>query len=118
MNARETGAQGERIALAFLEERGMALIEKNYRAKGGEIDLVMRDGKEIAFVEVKYRLSDTRGNALQAIDERKRARIRNAAEAYCAKKNVPNSISVRCAAVLIDEREGKRHIEYIEDIFL
>jgi hypothetical protein len=52
-NRRRVGDQGEALALRYLSEKGYALVERNYRTRYGEIDLVVRDGKTLAFTEVE-----------------------------------------------------------------
>ena len=51
------GEQGEAQALAYLQQQGLQLISQNYRCRSGEIDIIMQDGQELVFIEVKYRTS-------------------------------------------------------------
>jgi len=73
------GKSGEDRAAAFLQSRGYRILERNLRLPGGEIDLVCRDGRTLVFVEVKLRKSARFGNALSAVDARKRATLRRLA---------------------------------------
>lgn len=81
-DARARGEAIERLAAAWLAERGLALEAVNQHAKGGELDLVMRDGDTIAFVEVRYRADDRYGGGLASVDRRKCRRIALAARAW------------------------------------
>ena len=72
-NKRQVGAEKETLAAEYLEKKGYFIIEKNYRVRQGEIDLIARDGTCIVFVEVKYRADDRSGDALEAVT---RAKIR------------------------------------------
>ena len=72
-NKRRVGAEKETLAVEYLEKKGYFIIEKNYRVRQGEIDLIARDGTCIVFVEVKYRADDRSGDALEAVT---RAKIR------------------------------------------
>ena len=54
-NKRQVGTEKETLAAEYLEKKGYFIIEKNYRVRQGEIDLIARDGVCIVFVEVKYR---------------------------------------------------------------
>jgi len=75
----ETGQKAEELAAAFLKAKGMAVLERNFRAKVGEIDLVAKDGDEIVFVEVRARASKDFGGAAASVDGAKRRKLIRAA---------------------------------------
>ncbi|MDE2143936.1 MAG: YraN family protein [Elusimicrobia bacterium] len=75
MNKIQTGQKAEDQAAAFLQAQGFKLVERNFRAKVGEIDLIMRDGDEIVFVEVRARQSRGFGGAAASVDGPKRHKI-------------------------------------------
>lgn len=70
------GRAGEDLAAAYLEGRGMTIVERNFRCPRGEIDIIARDGDELVFVEVKTRRSLRLGSPLEAITPVKLVRIR------------------------------------------
>lgn len=70
-NFRRLGAFYEDRAARLLEERGYWILEKNYRCRIGEIDLIARDGRTLVFIEVKYRRTDSFGRPEEAVDARK-----------------------------------------------
>ena len=72
---KEAGHSAESIALTYLRSQGLQLIERNYRCKAGEIDLVMLDGATLAIIEVRYRSSATFGGAAASVTPRKQRRI-------------------------------------------
>jgi putative endonuclease len=76
------GSDGERAAAAFLRERGYHILERNFRCRGGEIDLIALDGSVLVFVEVKYRRTLARGTPIEAVTALKQARVRKAAQEY------------------------------------
>ena len=76
------GRRAEDAALARLRQSGLTLLARNYRARRGEIDLVMRDGDTIVFVEVRYRSGTGYGGAAESVDYRKRAKLIAAAQSY------------------------------------
>ncbi len=76
------GLLSEMRAARFLRSQGMKILASRYRARGGEIDLIARDGVTLAFVEVKNSAALCGGAA--RVDARKRARIKSAAQAYMA----------------------------------
>lgn len=76
------GIYGERLAERHLAERGWRILDRNWRIKGGELDLVAEDGGEIVFVEVKSRQGGAFGYPEDAVTYAKRRRLRLAAHAY------------------------------------
>jgi putative endonuclease len=84
MSRAETGKDAEDLAAAFLRDRGMTIVERNFRAKTGEIDLVARDGDEVVFVEVRARASRAFGGAAASVDAGKRRRLVRAARVWLA----------------------------------
>jgi putative endonuclease len=77
-----TGADAEARAEALLAARGLAPVARNVRYRGGEIDLVMRDGDEWVFVEVRSRSRRTFGGAAASVGARKQARLSLAANLF------------------------------------
>jgi len=82
--AQDRGKEAEDRAAALLLQRGLHLVQRNYRCRGGEIDLIMRDGNCVVFIEVRYRGRTDFGDALSSVDQRKRQRITLAARHYLA----------------------------------
>jgi len=76
------GARIERAASAFLQQRGLIEIAANARYRDGELDLVMRDGATLAFVEVRHRRSDGHGGGAASVDASKRRRLVRAAQRF------------------------------------
>jgi putative endonuclease len=109
----ERGAQAEDAAEDFLTHRGLKLLERNYRCRFGEIDLIMSDGHTIVFVEVRYRRNNTFGGSVESITAAKRTKLlRTARHFMAAKKEFP---ACRFDAVLLT---GDTHeIEWIENAF-
>lgn len=81
-SARDLGIMGEEAALSFLSHLGYRLLEKNYRCRLGEIDLIMQDGRVLIFIEVKARRSTLYGVPQEAVGRVKQAKIRRVAEHY------------------------------------
>jgi putative endonuclease len=78
------GRAAERGACRYLQRRGLHLIQRNFRTRGGEIDLVMEQGDTIVFVEVRLRCRTEWGSAAESIGVAKRRRLARAAAAYLA----------------------------------
>lgn len=67
-NNRATGSIYEEKIAAFLKQNGFMILERNYRCKQGEIDIIAKDGKYFVFIEVKFRASGSAGFSLEATD--------------------------------------------------
>jgi putative endonuclease len=80
--AQVRGQEAERRAAEFLVRRGLRVIERNYRIRGGELDLVCRDGRTIVFVEVRARSRSDFGGAGESITAAKRRRLVLAAQSW------------------------------------
>ena len=76
---KEAGVAGEAAALEYLQRQGLTLIARNYRCRAGEIDLIMRHGPALVFVEVRYRSSNAFGGAAASVTYRKQRRLIRAA---------------------------------------
>jgi uncharacterized protein (TIGR00252 family) len=81
-STRKTGAEAEDAACAFLERSGISIVERNYRARGGEIDIVGRQGDVLVFVEVRYREGEEFGAPEESVGFPKRRKIISAAREY------------------------------------
>ncbi len=94
MNRRTVGTYWEEHAITVLKRIGYTVIERNFHfSKHGEIDIIMRDGETIVFVEVKSRTSAANGFPEEAVTRSKQRTIRRVAEAWCALRDV---VDVEC----------------------
>lgn len=84
------GAKGERVAERYLVSRGYGILERQWRIRQGEIDLIAHKDDEIVFVEVKTRRGSSFGSPEEAITATKRERIRSTALTYLAVKGLEN----------------------------
>ena len=111
MNRR--GEAAESLAANFLRAQGLAISERNYRCRFGEIDLIAREGATLVFVEVRQRRSESYGGAAASITAAKRARLIAAARHYLARqRSLP---PCRFDAVLIHGFPPR--IEWIRNAF-
>ncbi len=109
----QTGLAGEQTASDWLRRKhGMILLETRYRNKAGEIDLIMKDGKTVVFIEVKTRLHAVPGSGLMAVDRKKQQRIARAAVLYLINKGWMN-LSVRFDVAEVTEK----HVIHIPNAF-
>jgi putative endonuclease len=105
-----TGGEAEERAAQHLVRHGLQILARNYRCRGGEIDLVCRDGATLVFVEVRLRSNRNFGGAAASITPAKQRRITLAANHYLAGKPLP---ACRFDAVLLDGT----HIDWIRNAF-
>lgn len=116
MNTRRTGDRGETIAFRYLSDTGYELVQRNYRTRYGEIDLVMREGEMLVFVEVKLRSGTDYGDPLESVTPRKQEQVRAVAEQYLAEVQ-PEFDELRFDVVGILESAGLTDITHIKDAF-
>lgn len=124
------GALGESIALKYLVNKGFKLIEKNYRKKFGEIDLIVRKGQKVHFVEVKtVSREDVKEMSVKVVDSFrpednlhswKLKRLSRAIKVYLAEKRYGEETDWQFDAVtvLLDEKNKVAKVNYLEDIIL
>ena len=106
------GISGEDLACAELRRRGYAILERRYRTRFGEIDIIARDGGTIVFVEVKTRLTGEFGGAAAAVTGWKQRRIADMAVDYLARRHL-HECPCRFDVVAIDlEPAGPRVTVY------
>lgn len=106
------GARAEALAADYLCRQGLTLLERNFRTRRGEIDLVMRDGDILVFVEVRYRASSRFGTPAETVDARKRRRLAAAAADYL--KRHPTMLPCRFDVVAIGAQD---RIQWLKDAF-
>ena len=117
---RRLGDRGERLAARWLAARGHEIIERNFRTRFGEIDLVTRHKDTLVFVEVKTRRGTGFGDPLEAITEKKQEQVRSMAEQYLAGKGdgfVGGFEAVRFDAVGIVLGGDGPSVHHVEDAF-
>jgi putative endonuclease len=85
---RRLGQWGEKVAAIHLESQGLAILERNWRCRGGEIDLVARDGETIVFVEVKTRRGRDFGAPEEALTPHKAQKLMQLGEIYMAEHDL------------------------------
>jgi len=107
------GAAAEDLAARHLERHGLEIVARNWRCRGGEIDLVARDGATLVFVEVRLRSSRAFGGASASVDAHKQRRVLVAARAYLAGRA---ETACRCDVVALDGLEPAR-VEWIRHAF-
>jgi putative endonuclease len=111
------GKEAEHLAADFLVEQGLKLQVSNYSCKVGELDLVMKDGNVLVFIEVRYRKDTGHGQGVESITQLKRQRIIRAATQYLVEKNLWDKVDCRFDVVTIDCDSAKSNMEWLKDAF-
>lgn len=107
------GPAAEALAAAHLQRHRLRVLERNYRCRSGEIDLIARDGDTLVFVEVRLRRSERYGGAAASVDRAKQMRILSAARHYLIGK--PDQ-ACRFDVLLMDALDPAR-VEWLRDAF-
>lgn len=114
MTSIASGAQAEHTAYRYLLRQGLLPVTRNYRCRRGEIDLIMRDGNYLVFVEVRYRQRADFGSGAESVDRRKRDKIVHCAQHYLQQHPREQRRPARFDVVSLD---GKQGLQWIRDAF-
>jgi putative endonuclease len=114
---REIGDAAEEHALRFLVSKGLQLHTRNYRGGRGEIDLILRDGTMLVFVEVRYRRDRSFGGGAESVDRKKQAKLQSAAEHFLHTQEAAHRGGCRFDVVAVGVENHQPHIEWIQDAF-
>ncbi len=111
----EIGKIGEDISANYLENLGYNIIERNFVATQGEIDIIAKDGNEIVFIEVKTRTSVQYGQPIEAVNELKQKHLISTAKYYLYCKHLENEF-VRFDVIEVFFYKEKYKINHIKQI--
>ena len=114
---RAAGNDFEQRACTALERAGLKLLARNYATRHGELDLVMRDGDTIAFVEVRYRRNASHGDAATSVTASKQARLILAAQHWLATHPQHAHRTCRFDVVSYDGPAQATHYEWLRGAF-
>ena len=107
MTRKEIGDFGEQVAAGWLKRNGYGIIERNFRCKAGEIDIIACRGGTLVFTEVKTRTGDAFGWPAEAVDHSKQMHMRRAAEWYLHMHRIYDTpVRFDVVEVLLDHLKG------------
>lgn len=109
------GKEGEALAVEYIRKKGYRILEKNFRTFSGEIDIIAKDGETLVFVEVKTRADHAFGYPFEAVDRRKREKIRKVALGFM--KGLKKEVPARFDVLSISMVNGRGNVEHIKDAF-
>ena len=110
------GAEGERAAETFLRRQRYAIVERNYRCRAGEVDLIALDGNAVVFIEVKTRTQPGFGSPLEAVNLRKQRQIVRAAQRYLLENRLHDR-DARFDVVGVWWEDGQVRCELVKNAF-
>ena len=113
----ERGKAAETQACRFLINHGLVLVDRNYRCRHGEIDLIMRDGRCMVFVEVRYRNKHRFAGGAETVDHRKQSKLTATAMHYLQSHPGAAARPARFDVVAIDGGLGEDRVDWIRDAF-
>lgn len=111
------GNNAETAAEKYLVRQGLSCLERNYRCKAGEIDLLMQDADTLVFIEVRYRSCSLFGSAAESITPAKIQRIRKTAEHFLQTHRCHANLYQRFDVIAITARTTEKDIVWIKDAF-
>lgn len=115
-NRKAIGDEAEALACDYLSKQGLYLLERNYRCRGGEIDLIMQHGDSLVFIEVRYRRNIAHGRATETVTAYKQRRVIHCARVYMNHHGSWN-VPARFDVVSIEGEPDQRQIEWISNAF-
>ena len=113
----ELGRSGEALAERYLKKKGYRILERNFRGRYGEIDIIAGKADGLIFIEVKTRSGSKYGAPKEAVDARKASRIIKASQEYMQSKGTPEDTAIRFDVIGISTEKEEPEIEHIEAAF-
>ena len=117
MNKRELGDEIELLACRYLTEQGARILERNFRCRSGEIEIIAKDGNYLCFIEVKYRTGDRFGLPQEAVNYKKQKHICKVSNFYLYSKYKSSDIPVRYDVVAISQTDHILTFKWIKNAF-
>ena len=111
----EIGKIGEDLASKYLEDAEYTIIERNFMARQGEIDIIAKDKKELVFIEVKTRTNDMYGKPIEAVNMQKQKHLLNTIKYYLYSKHLENEF-VRIDVIEVYFNNDTYKINHIKQI--
>lgn len=117
LNRLDIGRSGEQSAERFLCSKGMQLVARNYRCPQGEIDLVVRDGDTLVFVEVRRRASTAYGSPIETISAAKQRKLTAAAQHFLLSQRISTRQALRFDVIGIVSGDSGETMDWIANAF-
>jgi len=112
-----TGNRGEAIAAEYLQKKGYKIIERNFRTRFGEIDIVCWDGKILVFVEVKTKMGHDFGEPEEMVNKRKLSQVKRMGEVYVQDKGLGCLCRVDVVAIVLENNGLIEKLEHYQAVY-
>ncbi len=113
----DQGRRGEELAVSYLKKQGFIVIDRNFRIRGGEIDIIAIDRDTLVFIEVKTRTSNQFGTPLESIGYYKMKSLIKTAQVYkLSHRKLPELMRIDAVAVILNHDNEVKTIELIKNI--
>lgn len=115
--AKTIGATAEKVALDYLRQQGLILVEKNFHSRQGEIDLIMKEGNSLVFIEVRCRKDKAQVSAAESVTPQKKRKIYKTAQYYLQTFDEPPSCRFDVIAMTHNPQNSRYTIDWIKQAF-
>lgn len=117
MSLSSTGTIGEQYAVQYLQKLGYTILERNFRTRLGELDIIAQKNNILYFCEVKTRIGDLHGKPYEAVGQRKMMHIKRVATAYILQKAAKNSkLSIQVISIILFPDKSIKEMKMYEVI--
>jgi putative endonuclease len=116
-NNKLTGNRGEELAVDFLRKKGFLIVERNFRTRFGEIDIVGYDGKTLVFVEVKTKIGHDFGEPEEMVGKSKIGKVKRMGEVYLQDKGMDVGCRVDVVAIVLKETGEIERLEHYQGVY-
>ena len=117
MNKRNIGSWYEQLACRYIKENGASILNRNYRLKNGEIDIIAKDDNYLCFIEVKYRKDQKYGGPEAAVSFHKQKQICHVSRYYVYSKGYSEFTPIRYDVIAVSGEDGNSSIKWIKNAF-
>lgn len=114
---KETGNKGEDLATDYLLKKGYRIIERNFRTRFGEIDIICYDKKTLVFVEVKTKIGHDFGEPEEMVNKRKLSQVKRMGEVYLQDRMIDASCRVDVVAIVMENNGSVERIEHYQAVY-
>ena len=117
MNKRVFGTNTELLACRYLQDNGAKIIERNFRCRFGEVDIIAKDEKYLCFIEVKYRTDERFGSPAEAVTYKKQKHICKVSNFYLYSNYKSLDIPIRYDVITISQTDNILNFRWIKNAF-
>lgn len=112
-----TGNKGEELASTYLEKMGYRIIERNFRTRFGEIDIICWDAQTLVFVEVKTKIGHDFGEPEEMVNKSKIGKVKRMGEVYLQDKGIEVPCRVDVVAIVLENNGSVERIEHYQAVY-